>query len=150
MSEMTETARFSLPLLAMAQAQKEVTHNEALTLLDALVHAAVEDGPIATPPTAPEAGQCWLVGPGASGGWAGQAGKIAIWCDGGWRFAAPRAGMRVLRLNDGSLLRFGPGTWSAPETVPTPAGGATVDAEARAAISALILALAAHGLLISG
>ncbi|WP_374523890.1 DUF2793 domain-containing protein [Sphingopyxis sp.] len=150
MSETTETARFSLPLLAMAQAQKEVTHNEALTLLDALVHAAIEDGPLATPPAMPEAGQCWLVGTGASGGWAGQAGKIAIWSEGGWRFVAPRAGMRVLRLNDGSLLLFASGTWSAPVTVPTPAGGATVDVEARAAISALILALTAHGLLNSG
>ena len=149
MSEMTGTARFSLPLLAMAQAQKEVTHNEALTLLDALVHAAIEDGPLATPPTMPEAGQCWLVGPGASGVWAGQAGRIAIWSDGGWRFVAPRAGMRALRLSDGGLLRFASGEWSAPEAVPTPAGGATVDAEARAAISALILALAAQGLVTS-
>lgn len=148
MSEMIETARFSLPLLAMAQAQKEVTHNEALTLLDALVHAAVEDGPLATPPADPAAGQCWLVGPGASGAWTGRADQIALWCEGGWRFVAPRAGMRIIRLSDGGLLRYVAGAWSIPGTVPNPAGGATVDAEARASIAALILSLEAHGLLI--
>lgn len=148
MSEMPETARFSLPLLAMAQAQKEVTHNEALTLLDALVHAAVEDGPLAAPPADPEPGQCWLVGPGASGGWTGRADQIAIWSDGGWRFMAPRAGMRVVRLRDGGWLHYTGGEWSIPGTVPNPAGGVTIDAEARASIAALILSLEAHGLLI--
>lgn len=148
MSEMTETARFSLPLLAMAQAQKEVTHNEALTLLDALVHPAVEDGPLAAPPTDPVAGQCWLVGSGASGDWTGQADRIAIWCDGGWRFVPPRGGMRVVRLTDGAWLHYAAGEWSIPSIVPNPEGGVTIDVEARAGIAALILALEAHGLLI--
>lgn len=148
MSEMTETARFSLPLLAMAQAQKEVTHNEALTLLDALVHAAVEDGPLFAPPTGPAVGQCWLVGPGASGDWTGQADQIAIWSDGGWRFLGPLAGVRVVRLSDGAWLHYTAGGWSIPGTVPNPEGGVTIDAEARASIAALILALEAHGLLI--
>ena len=38
---MTVTDRFALPLLAAAQAQKEVTHNEALARVDALLHAVV-------------------------------------------------------------------------------------------------------------
>ncbi|WP_428678817.1 DUF2793 domain-containing protein [Sphingopyxis sp.] len=150
MAEPMETARFSLPLLAMAQAQKEVTHNEALTLLDALVHLAIEDGPIATPPATPDSGQCWLVAAGASGDWTGQADSIALWCDGGWRFVAPRAGTRAVRVSDGAVLRYRGGEWSGPEAVSTPAGGVTIDAEARVAISALILLLEAHGLLISG
>lgn len=148
MSEMPETARFSLPLLAMAQAQKEVTHNEALTLLDALVHAAVEDGPLAATPPDPGPGQCWLVGSGATGDWTGRADQIAIWCDGGWRFVAPRAGMRVVRSSDGAWLHYAAGEWSTPGTVPNPSGGVTIDAEARASIAALILSLEAHGLLI--
>lgn len=150
MTEMTETARFALPLLAMAQAQKEVTHNEALVLLDALVHAAVEDGPLTAPPPSPAAGQCWLVGAGAGGDWAGQADAIAIWCEGGWRFAAARAGMRIVRLSDGAWLRYGAGAWTAPGVLANPDGGVTVDVEARAAIAALILVLEAQGLMISG
>src|SRR3546814_15958049 len=90
MTDMPITPRFSLPLLAVAQAQKEVTHNEALTLLDALVHAAIEAGPLATPPANPALGQCWIVDAAATGVWSGAENAIAIWTAGGWRFAAPR------------------------------------------------------------
>lgn len=150
MTDLPRTARFALPLLATAQAQKEVTHNEALTLLDALVHPAVEDGPLGVPPASPAAGQCWIVAAGASGEWAGQDEKLAIWSAGGWRFASPRSGMRVVRSSDGVWFRFDGVAWVPPEAIATPAGGVTIDSEARSAIAALILLLDAHGLLISG
>jgi hypothetical protein len=148
MTDLPSTARFALPLLAMAQAQKEVTHNEALTLLDALVQPAVEAGPLAAPPASPAAGQGWIVGSGASGAWDGEDGALAVWTAGGWRFVAPRAGMRTHRLSDGAWLRFDGAAWIEPDTVASPAGGATTDSEARAAIDAVILALVGHGLLI--
>ena len=144
------TPRFALPLLAVAQAQKEVTHNEALTLLDALLHAAVEAGPITAPPAAPEEGPCWIVGPAPTGAWTGKANAIAIRSAGGWRFAPPREGMRATRLTDGAQLRFDGAAWVAPATIMAPSGGSTIDSEARSAISTLILHLAAQGLLISG
>ena len=56
MTDISTTPRLALPLLAMAQAQKEVTHNEALILLDALIYATVEDGPIVAPPAEPAEG----------------------------------------------------------------------------------------------
>ncbi len=40
---MTDTPHLALPLLAAAQAQKHVTHNEALAMIDALVHLAVKE-----------------------------------------------------------------------------------------------------------
>lgn len=150
MTDMPATPRFALPLLAVAQAQKEVTHNEALTLLDALVHAAVEAGPLAAPPLDPAEGQCWIVGAAPTGAWTGQENAIAIRTGGGWRFAPPRAGMRATRLTDGARLRFDGGEWAAPATIAVPSGGSTIDSEARSAISTLILHLAAQGLLISG
>lgn len=76
MTDIPATPRFSPPLLAVAQAQKEVTHNEALSLLDALLHAAIEDGPLDVPPGGPLEGQCWLVGTAPSGVWAGEAGAL--------------------------------------------------------------------------
>lgn len=36
-----QTARYQLPFLAVGQAQKEITHNEALVLLDALISATI-------------------------------------------------------------------------------------------------------------
>ena len=38
---MTDTKRLGLPLMDAAQAQKHVTHNEALVRLDALTHLTV-------------------------------------------------------------------------------------------------------------
>ena len=150
MTDMPITPRFALPLLAVSQAQKEVTHNEALTLLDALIHATVEAGPLAEPPIDPAEGQCWIVGAAATGAWAERAPSIALWTAGGWRFALPRKGVQVTRLDDGARLRFDGGAWLEPATIGPPSGGATIDSEARAAIAALILYLEAQGLMISG
>lgn len=147
---MTVTPRFALPLLATAQAQKEVTHNEALALIDALIQPLVEGGPHTVPPAAPDEGQCWLVGAGASGAWSGRDEAIAIWTEGGWRFVAPRDGMRVFRLDDGRWLRRATGSWVEAATLAGASGGGIVDAEARSTLAALILILEAHGLLISG
>ena len=150
MTDTPTTSRFALPLLAVAQAQKEVTHNEALTLLDALVHAAIEAGPLAEPPSSSAPGQCWIVGSAPTGAWAGHGDAIAVQTSGGWRFAVPREGTHVMRLADGARLRFEGGTWVEPSTIAPPAGGAVIDSEARGAIAALIAQLAAQGSLISG
>ena len=40
---MTYTNRLKLPLLYSGQAQKEVTHNEALNLLDVLVNPVAQE-----------------------------------------------------------------------------------------------------------
>src|SRR3546814_12478100 len=77
----------SSDLLAAAQAQKEVTHNEALTLLDALVQPVVEAGPQNSPPLAPAVGQCWLVGAAPTAEWSAAAGTVAPLISGGWGFA---------------------------------------------------------------
>lgn len=150
MTDLPATPHFSLPLLATAQANKEITHNEALALIDALLYPVVEAGPSAAPPASPAVGESWIVGASPTGEWTGQAGRIAIWTAGGWRFVAPREAMRVVRRTDGAGLRFEGGLWAEPPVVEGPSGGAVVDSEARSAIDALILSLAAHGLLISG
>ena len=70
---MSETTRLSLPLILAAQAQKHVTHNEALAELDVLVHLALASRTVLTPPPAPAEGDAYQLdgvagGPGA-GGW---------------------------------------------------------------------------------
>lgn len=150
MTDLPSTPRFSLPLLATAQAQKEVTHNEALTLLDGLLHPVIEDGPVATPPASPVAGQCWLVAEGAGGAWAGHDGELAFRSVGGWRFVAPRHGMRIARRIDGAWLLRDGGGWVSPPSIAVPAGGVTIDTEARSVLAAIIDLLRAHGLLIAG
>ena len=119
-------------------------------MLDALVHPVVEAGPQADPPEAPVEGRCWLGGADAVDAWAGKDDMIAIWTSGGWRFVAPRAAMCVARLTDGASLRFDGESWIEPPAITSPAGGSTIDSEARSVIVALILLFESHGLLISG
>jgi hypothetical protein len=88
---MTSTPHLALPLLAAAQAQKHVTHNEALASLDALAQLSVKERGRAAAPSASE-GDRYLVGLGATGAFAGQDGKIAFYDLAGWHFFEPRAG----------------------------------------------------------
>ena len=163
---MTEaTHRHGLPLLQAGQAQKEVTHNEALVMLDLLAQPAVEDA-LASPPAGPQPGQAWIVGPGASGDWAGQDGALALWTTGGWRFAPARAGMLAWQRAAGVFVWFDGTEWRADGwptaglmvngqrvvstrggAIAAPAGGATVDGEARATIGQILSVLKSHGLI---
>lgn len=89
---MSETPALGLPLLAAEQAQKHVTMNEALGVLDAIVQLAAKDRDLTAPPGAPAEGDRYIVAAAPTGAWAGQAGKIAIYQDGGWSFLTPREG----------------------------------------------------------
>ena len=56
-----------LPYLLAAQAQKHVTVNEALRLLDGLVQLAVLDRHLTAPPASPADGARYIVASGATG-----------------------------------------------------------------------------------
>jgi hypothetical protein len=159
------TARLALPMIVPGQAQKEMTHNEALTILDMAVQASVIACGVGTPPPAPVEGNCWIVGTAPSGEWAGHADAIASWTAGGWRFAAPTEGCRVWVTEEGLDARFKSGAWvlgvvnaaqlvvggnamlAEPVTaIPDPTGGTTVDLAARGAIAAILSALRHHNL----
>ena len=89
---MTETARLRLPEIAAAQAQKHVTHNEALTALDTLVQLSVLDKDLAAPPGSPAEGDCYIVASGATGDWTGWDDRVARYEDGAWRSHLPGEG----------------------------------------------------------
>jgi hypothetical protein len=108
---MTDTPHLALPLLAAAQAQKHVTHNEALALLDALVHLAVKERDRTAPPGSPIEGDRYLVGPGATGAFAGQNGKLALFDLGSWRFLVPKPGWRALVEAENLIVAYDGSTW---------------------------------------
>lgn len=163
-----QTDRLSLPLLAVAQAQKEMTHNEALAQLDALVHPVVVAVAPPTVPVAPVAGQSWIVGSAAPGVWAGHDGDVAVWTAGGWRFLAYFEGMTVWSLIDSMYFRRTSSAWVAGvlagrtlvldgaqvvgargAAITSPVGGTMIDAEARAAVTAVLERLRTHGMIAS-
>lgn len=159
---MEMTPNLGLPLLHAAQAQKEVTHNEALVRIDLLARPVRALG-LDTPPQAPVAGESWLIGAAPTGAWAGQAHRLAGWTEGGWRFVALPEGTRLWAGQ--RLVERGPSGWTdatvevaslsvagkgvvagQQPAIARPVGGATVDAEGRAAIGRILDVLAAHGL----
>lgn len=111
---MPETsARLLLPLIQGGQAQKHITHNEALAALDLLVHLVVQGFGTETPPGSPSEAQVWALGAAPTGAWAGQANALAAWSNGGWRFFAPAPGWRAALGTD---LRVWSGTaWVKPD-----------------------------------
>jgi len=89
------TTHLLLPYILAAQAQKHVTHNEALQILDGLVHLSVRGAARTAPPPDPNDGDRFLVAPGATGEWAGWDNSIAYWVDGAWMQLPPRPGWRA-------------------------------------------------------
>jgi len=58
---MSDTPRLRLPFLSPGQAQKELIHNEALQMLDALVCPVVNMTDGIAPPEKPAPGSCYVV-----------------------------------------------------------------------------------------
>lgn len=105
------TTILSLPLIQAAQAQKHITHNEAIRILDAIVQPVVADLDRTAPPQAPENGDRHIVAAGATGDWAGQDGTIAVRQDQAWAFFAPQVGWKVHVVALGGDVTFDGSDW---------------------------------------
>jgi hypothetical protein len=162
------TARLGLPLLQSGQAQKEVTHNEALALLDLAVDARVLAAGINDPPVNPAPGDCWIIGPAPTGDWSGMADHLAGWTADGWCFVAPLDGMLTWVADSDLPGRFTAAGWMIGElrgstllidgtqvvaaqaaAIADPAGGTVVDSEARDVLGEILAMLRVHGLIAS-
>ncbi len=109
---MTDSTHLGLPYIEAAQAQKHVTHNEALRMLDALVQLSVIARNVTSTPASPAEGGRWLVGSGATGALAGNAGNIAAFQDGVWRFFVPQKGWRAYVESEGAFILFDGTNWN--------------------------------------
>ena len=96
-----QTNNLALPYILPSQAQKHVTHNEALQRLDAIVQLCIVEASSAPPSDASE-GQCYLVAEGAGGSWSGRDGMLGA--PPGWRLDLYRTQDGLARL----LRRPGP------------------------------------------
>lgn len=90
---MSDTSpNLTLPYIKPSQAQKHVTHNEAILRLDALVQLSVLAIDQIAPPPVPETGIRYIIPENATGAWAGQHAKLAVFQENYWEFYAPKTG----------------------------------------------------------
>lgn len=108
---MSNSLALELPHILPAQAQKHVTHNEAIDLLDAIVQLSVLSRAVNTPPAAPISGERYLVTTGGTGDWAGHDDELALFLDGGWLFRTPREGWRMWVEAEQVLLVLAASGW---------------------------------------
>lgn len=115
---MSETSlSLGLPFIQPAQAQKHVTHNEAIQTLDTLVQLSVRNHTDSTPPGDAVPGDHFLVAGPGSGAWAGQGNAIAVLDAGGaWRFVPAQAGWVAYVRDIGQQLVFDGTEWAVLET----------------------------------
>lgn len=107
------TPKLSLPELSVSQASKEITHNQALAILDQLTQARVLDKDLATPPGSPANGDAYIVAASPTGAWAGKTGQIAYWLTAvnAWSFAVPLNGWLVYVNDENKHYRRESGSW---------------------------------------
>jgi hypothetical protein len=116
---MTDTTRLGLPLIDGAEAQKHVTHNEALAVLDIVVQARVLDRVRTSPPAAPAEGDAYLVATGATGAWAGGDGRLAAFVNGAWRLITAGTGWLVFVAAENRLIVKADAGWLEIGAAPT-------------------------------
>lgn len=108
---MAKTPHLNLPFISAAQAQKHVTHNEALKALDAIIPLSELDRDLSTPPTSPNEGDRYIVVTGASDDWGGQDKKVAAFQDGSWEFYTPNTGWLAWVADEASLVGWDGSSW---------------------------------------
>lgn len=104
----------AMPFILPSQAQKHVTHNEALLLLDALVHLTIREERQSPPDTEDETledGACYLIAADPTASWSGRTGRIAAWQDGSWNYLSPRLGWRAWFASEAQLKVFDGSQW---------------------------------------
>jgi Protein of unknown function (DUF2793) len=112
---MATTTNLGITLVESAQSQKEVTINQAISVLDALASYAVVDKDLATPPASPATGALYIVAASPTGAWAGKATQLAYF-DQIWRFIPPQNGTRVWVRDESADYRFNGTSWAVVAT----------------------------------
>ena len=83
---MADTSPYAgIPLLTSGQSDPQITHNEAIVLIQALLNGVI-DKDLTAPPGSPAEGDTYIVGASATGAWAGQDDHLATYYNGAWLF----------------------------------------------------------------
>ena len=106
-----KSPRLDLPYIQAAQAQKHITHNEAIERLDALTQLVVTEFDASDPPAIPVDGETFALGTATTGDWAANPNEIAFWTGSGWLFLAPQSGWLACRAADQEMRVWDGANW---------------------------------------
>ena len=135
------TPRAQLPEIATSQASKEITHNEALRKLEALVIGEIVSRTTTAQPGSPADGAVYVVPTGATGGWSAQVDSVAHFTNGSWRYYPPQTGWRLFVADEQITIRWDGSDWAAEGIAPpNPQTGTTYTLGLADAISGVTLA----------
>lgn len=121
---MSTSPRLGIPYMVQSQSQKEVTHNEAINILELIVQSSVLSI-VNDPPGTPAEGVLYIVGNSPTGSWTGKAKNIVGWLGGVWKFLQPREGWHAWVQAEGQYRWYHSGAWEAGPQGPAGATGAT-------------------------
>lgn len=126
---MTTSTKLGIPYIASQQSTPEITHNEALYMLEALLRGVIDR--TNTPPGSPTDGDSYLITSVATGAWAGWENHIAIRAGNAWRFVpgydtggtpipigAAHEGMRVYVIDEDAFYQWSGAAWVSQGTGP--------------------------------
>jgi hypothetical protein len=111
-----QTFNLKLPFLLASQADKHVSVNQSLAILDAINCPVALTVGLSTPPAAPPEGSVHIVGPTVTtdSAWGGFApGSLALYFSNEWQAIASKDGWTCFDLQAGKYLRKLGGQWSA-------------------------------------
>ena len=108
--DLEHTNNLAMPLLIPNQSGKEITHNEALVILDNIVQKSVVDKDLSTPPENPENNALYIVGQNAINEWENKENYLSYF-DNGWRFITPKNGFVFFIEDENKLYNFNGTSW---------------------------------------
>jgi len=164
---MSASPNFGLPFLAAQQLQPDVTHNEAILLLQIMQSGVISAGSN-TAPVSPSEGDSYIVGASPSGVWGGRANAVTMYYNGSWQFVPGRnslgtvismgtvqEGLMVWNKALNAMMVWSGTAWETKyflvaaqqAAIADATGGATVDDEARTAINSVLSVLRTTGII---
>lgn len=111
---MSTTPNLSLPLMVQNQSGKEVTHNGALVIIDALLNNGIIDLDINTPPSTPNTGDTYTVGTVPTDEFVNHEGELAFY-NNGWRFITPKEGLTLWVNDEDKLYSYNGSSWTSTD-----------------------------------
>lgn len=116
---MENSNNLSLPYIAPSQAQKHVTHNEAIRQLDTIVMLSIKSKTNSIAPNEPDEGDRYIISDTPQGEWIDKLDNIATWVDGAWTFITPKEGWLCWNETTKKIIVFSNANWEDYKNPPT-------------------------------